>query len=170
VGAVVPGSPAERAGVRAGDRLLRAGARPLRSPFDWEAALLELRVGDEVTLVVSRGGDQRTLSLRVADLPEASAPKVTVLRELELVTVTPAIRAERRIASSAGALVYRVSDQVASQLGVQAGDVVVQINRARVTSADDAARAIDYYAGRGPIRLVFERGGRLGWTDFIIGR
>jgi membrane-associated protease RseP (regulator of RpoE activity) len=64
--------------------------------------------------------------------------------------------------------VYRVSEQVASQLGVQAGDVIVQINRAQVSSADDAARAIDYYAGRGPIRLVFERGGRFGWTDFII--
>jgi serine protease Do len=170
VGAVVPGSPAERAGVRQGDRLLRAGTRALRSPFDWEAALLELRVGDEVPLVVSRGGDQRTLSLRIADLPEATAPKVTVLRELELVSVTPAIRAERRIASSAGALIYRVSDQVASQLGVQAGDVIVQINRAQIETADDAARAIDYYAGRGPIRLVFERGGRLGWTDFQIGR
>jgi hypothetical protein len=46
----------------------------------------------------------------------------------------------------------------------------VQINRAQIETADDAARAIDYYAGRGPIRLVFERGGRLGWTDFQIGR
>ena len=168
VGAVVPGSPAERAGVRVGDRLVRAGTRALRSPFDWEAALLELRVGDAVPLVIERGGSERTLRLAIADLPEANAPKVTVLRELELVSVTPAIRAERRIQSSAGALIYKVSDQVASQLGVQSGDVIVQINRATVSSADDAARAIDYYAGRGPIRLVFERGGRFGWTDFII--
>jgi hypothetical protein len=37
-----------------------------------------------------------------------------------------------------------------------------------VASAGDVARAIDYYAGRGPIRLFFERRGRLSFTDVII--
>jgi serine protease Do len=90
------------------------------------------------------------------------------LRELELITLTPQIRAERNIASRRVALIYRVSDRVASDLGIQAGDVILQINRTPIESADEAARAIDAYAGRGLIRMYYERAGRPYFTDFII--
>jgi serine protease Do len=93
---------------------------------------------------------------------------VAVLRELELITLTPQIRAERNIMSQRGALIYRVSDRVAADLGIQAGDVIVQINRTPIQSADEAARAIDAFAGRGLIRMFYERRGRPYFTDFII--
>ena len=77
-----------------------------------------------------------------------------MLRELQLVTLTPAIRAERGIGSRAGALVFRVSERMSEELGLQEGDVIVQVNRANVAGAEDVQRAIDYYAGRGPIRIA----------------
>ena len=63
---------------------------------------------------------------------------------------------------------YRISDRVAEELGIQQGDVIVQINRTAVGNADEAARALDYYGGRGPIRVFFEHGGRVYTTDFVI--
>jgi len=90
------------------------------------------------------------------------------MRELQLVSLTPAIRAERRIRSSAGALVYQASQRVVQELGLEPGDVIVQINRTAVSTADDVARAIDAYAGRGPIRIFFEREGQLSSTDVLI--
>jgi serine protease Do len=160
VGRVVPGSPAERAGVRSGDVLLRAGAKAIRNPFDWEARLLELRVGDTLPLTVRRGDREVLLRLTVADVPEVSAPRVTVLRELELVTLTDAIREERRIRSRAGAVVFRASDRLQAELGLQAGDVIVQIGNTPITNADLAARAIEAYGARGVVQLWFERGGQ----------
>jgi serine protease Do len=168
VGTVVPGSPAASAGILPGDRLLRAADRPLRNPFDWEALLLELRVGERIPLVVQRGGREQQLTVTIADLPEVNAPKVEVLRELELVTLTPAIRSERGIRSARGAVIYRATERIGRDLGLQAGDVIVQVNRTGVASADEAARALDYYGGRGPIRLFFERGGQVYSTDFYI--
>jgi serine protease Do len=165
---VVPGSPAAKAGLQAGDALLRAGARTIRNPFDWQAELLDLRIGEQVPLVVRRGGREIPISVTVADLPEVNAPKVAVLKELELVTLTPAIRAERGIATGRGAVIYRASERVSDALGLQAGDVIVQINRSPINSADDAAKAIDYYGGRGPIHLFFEREQRIYSTDFVI--
>jgi S1-C subfamily serine protease len=70
--------------------------------------------------------------------------------------------------STAGALVYQASDRVSAELGLEPGDVIVQVNRTPVGSADDVARAIDYYASRGPIRIYFERQGQLSFTDFLI--
>jgi serine protease Do len=168
VASVAPSSPAEQAGIRAGDMIVKLRNRTVRNRFDWEAALLDLRVGDRVPLVVRRGGRDVPLNVAIADLPEVSAPKVEVLRELQLVTLTPAIRAERGILSSRGALIYKASDRITQELGMQAGDVIVQVNRTPISSAEDVSRALDYYAGRGVIRLFFERQGQIYPTDFVI--
>jgi serine protease Do len=168
VAGVTPGSPAEGAGIRVGDVIVRARNRVVRNRFDWDASLLDLRVGEQAPLVLRRGRSEVPVSVVVADLPEVSAPKVQVLRELEVVTLTAAIRAERGIASSRGALVYRASERMTAELGLMPGDVIVQINRTAVGSAEDVSRAVDYYAGRGPIRLFFERQGQISSTDFVI--
>jgi serine protease Do len=97
-----------------------------------------------------------------------SAPKVAVLQELELVTLTPAIREERGIRSARGAVVYNVSDRVSNEIGLQRGDVIVQINRVPIASAADVQRAIDTYAGRAGMRIVWERGGRIYYNDVVI--
>jgi len=168
VAAVTPGSPAERAGLRRGDVITRVRSRTVRNRFDWDAALLDLRVGEQVPLVLRRDGSEVNVSVTIADLPEVSAPKVEVLREMELVTLTPAIRAERRIRSRQGALIYRASERITAELGMAPGDVIVQINRTPITSAEDVSRALDYYAGRGTIRLFFEHEGNIFPTDFFI--
>jgi serine protease Do len=166
VRSVVPGSPAAKAGLKPGDTILRAGSRKLHSAFDWEAELLDLRVGEQLPLHIKRGNGESDVTVTVADLPEVSAAKVQVLKELELVTLTPAIRAQNGVRSASGALIYRVSERVAEDLGFQAGDVIVQVNRTPITTADEAAQAITYYGGRGPIRVFFEHAGRIYSTDF----
>jgi serine protease Do len=168
VGRVVPGSPAERAGIRVGDQIVRAGTRVVRNPFDWEARLLDVRVGESMPVVVRRSGREISATLTAAVAPEVSAPKVTVLTDLQLVSVTDAIRQERGIASSAGALVYKVSDRISDVIGIQPGDVIVQVGRSRVGSAEAASAAIERDGSRGPVVLVFERGRQLLQTSFSL--
>ena len=119
-------------------------------------------------MVIRRSSREINMNVQVSDLPEVSAPKVAVVKELELVTLTPAIRAERGIRSSKGAVVYNVSDRVSNDIGIQRGDVIVQINRLAITSADDVQKAIEAYAGRSAMRIVYERGGRPYYTDVMI--
>jgi serine protease Do len=166
VASVTPGSPAAAAGIQRGDVIVQAGDRAVHNAYDWEAALLELHVGDNVPVTVERGGRPTKVNVRVADLPEVSAPSVTALRAIDLVTLTPAIRAEHGIRSQAGAYVQTVSQQVSSQIGLEQGDVIVQINRMRVTSAQDAAQALN--AVRGLVVMYVERSGQLYSTEFVI--
>jgi serine protease Do len=168
VASVVPGSPAARAGIRAGDTLVRSRERAVHSVYDWEAERLELRVGEDIPLILRRGGRDVTVQVSVADLPEVNAPKVTVLREIQLVSLTPAIRAERNIRRANGALVQTVTPRIADQLGIQQGDVILQINRVPIADAQAAARALDYYAGRGGIVMYIERQGQVYTTEFVI--
>ena len=168
VSSVVPGSPADRAGIRAGDVIVRASERALRNPYDWQAARLDFRVGDAVPLVVRRGGRDVSVSLRITDLPELTAPRVAVLQEVQLVSLSPQIRESRRIRSTSGALVLSISERMSAEIGLLQDDVLLQINNARISSADDAARAINYFAGRSVIEVWFERNGQLGHTYFRV--
>ncbi len=168
VSSVVPGSPAARSGIQAGDVLVQSRERTVKSAYDWEAERLELRVGETIPLVFDRNGREVRANVRVAELPEINAPKVTVLREIQLVTLTPAIRAERGVRRANGALVQTVSPRVAEQLGIQAGDVILQINRVPIAGAEAAARALDYYGGRGAIVMYLERQGQVYTTEFVI--
>jgi len=167
VGSVVPGSPADRAGIRIGDVVVRSQNRALHNPYDWYAELLELRVGESDSIVVRRGGREIPVNVAVADLPDVNAPRVTVLREIELITLTPAIRAQYQIQSRQGALVNRVSDRVQQQIGLQSGDVIVQLNRTPIVNAETVNRIITNY-GRGGIRMYFERGGQIYATEFSL--
>ncbi len=168
VTSVVPGSPAAKAGMEAGDQIVRAGTRTLKNAFDWEAERLDLRVGEQLPMVIRRSSREINMNVQVSDLPEVSAPKVAVVKELELVTLTPAIRAERGIRSSKGAVVYNVSDRISNEVGIQKGDVIVRINRLPINTADDVKSALDTYAGRSAMRVVWEREGRIYYNDIVI--
>ena len=109
-----------------------------------------------------------TVTVTVADRPEVSAPKVTVLRELEVTTLTPALRAERGVVSPQGAYVTGVSDRVRDEIGLDAGDVILQINTTMIRDANDVSRAISQAPARAMSRALIERRGRRYITEFAI--
>jgi serine protease Do len=157
VSSVAQGSPADRAGLRAGDRLLSANRRPLTAPLDFEGVLLDLRAGDR--LMVQPEGQRQAVELEAVPFPSTTAERVRVLQDIELITVTPQIRAERGLASDGGAMIAGLSDESARQLGLQPGDVIVQINRVPVRSAEELAAIFQGLTGTGRMDVYFERNG-----------
>ena len=167
---VTPGSPAASAGLQPGDVILREGSRAVHNPFDWNAALLDLRVGSPAHLHIKRGSREFDVDVNIADLPEVNAPKVQVLRELELVTVTPAIAAERRLRRQSGALdLQHQCDSSPIRPDFNKGDVIVQINNTRDRiGAGRGARHRRDPAAAPYLRVVVERQGQLYVTEFAV--
>ena len=99
------------------------------------------------------------------DLPTVAAEKVTILRDLELVSVTPSIQAERDLRSADGAMIYRVSAEVSRATGLQAGDVIIGVNRIRVREAAQLATLLRGIQPRQPFRITFERAGVYNFVD-----
>jgi serine protease Do len=163
-----PGGPAGRAGVAAGDVLVSARGRRLRTFLDWEAVMLDTGPGDTLTVSFRHAGEGRSGRLAVTDFPTTLAEKVAVLGGMKVVTVTPAVRAERNIQSDHGALIYDLPDEMEEATGLRSGDVILQINRVRVSSADDLRRAFAATAGAGAVTVWFERSGRLQRTAFYV--
>jgi serine protease Do len=165
VTAVVPGGPGEVAGIRRGDVLTRANGRKLRNYLDWESVKLDLRVGDALQLGTLRDGKERGSKMTAGDLPTTAAMKVTVLKDLELVTLTAQVRSERNVQSENGALIFSVSRGLSESTGLKTGDVIVGMNRQRITTADQVRDVIATFRSNQPLRVFLEREGQIVYTD-----
>jgi uncharacterized iron-regulated protein len=75
VEAVVPGSPADKAGVRKGDRIFSLDGKQVKEAFDVIHPLTQKREGDTVTLVVRNDGQERSLPVKLFRLPKQHAMK-----------------------------------------------------------------------------------------------
>src|SRR5262249_32082022 len=64
------GSPAEKAGLRAGDIILKFGDKTVKNVYDYTYALQDHRPGDRVAVVVRRGSETLTLMATLAARPE----------------------------------------------------------------------------------------------------
>ncbi len=168
VTSVAPGSPADEAGLKPGDRLVEADGKALGTPLDFEAVLLDLRAGDPVEITVE--GRRAPVTLVTETLPTARAHRVEVLEDLEVITVDPEVRAERQIRSEAGALITGISPSLSQSLGLRQGDVLLQINNTRIRSAEDAANAIRNLGRGARVRIFFERNGAVSYLDFYTRR
>ncbi len=166
VSSVTPDGPAARSGVRKSDVLIEANGRRLRNYLDWEAVKLDLHVGDAVQVAVRGGNGSTSRRIVTGDLPTVTAEKITVLQDLQLINVTPAIQAERSIRSDQGALIFRLSPQVGRATGLQPGDVILAIDRTPVRNASEVATLLNVRPGQ-VIRIYVERDGQVTFTDLM---
>jgi serine protease Do len=166
VSSVAPGGPAAKASLRKGDVLTGANGRPLRNYLDWEAVKLDLHVGDAVELSVRSGRQTTRRRVVTGDLPTVTAEKYTLLEDLELINVTPAVRAERGIRSEEGVLIFKISPAVGQATGLRDGDVILAINRTAVRAASQVGELLNVRSGE-VVRLYLEREGQITFTDLV---
>jgi serine protease Do len=148
VSGVVAGSPAEKAGVRAGDVLLAWDGRPVSARFDEEIPpvnrrMLETQVGRTVGLAVLRDGKEASLSLTTVERGRARG------REQELrpwgisaSDITPLMAVDLRRAPHSGALVSGIREggpASEAKPPMRANDVITEVAGRKIETLDDLA-------------------------------
>ena len=73
VSRLMPGSPAEEAGLQTGDRIVSLGDAEVGEPAELTEAVQDHQAGDEVELVVYRGDEELSLGVRLGNRAEAEA-------------------------------------------------------------------------------------------------
>jgi serine protease Do len=125
--------------------------------LDFESLMLDLEEGEAIALGID--GRQGSVTLVSEALPSVSADRVTALEQMELITVTPGIRAERTLNYETGALIVNIERDLESRIGLRAGDVILQIDRWRVESAEQAAEVLRRASGN--VAVYIERNGEV---------
>ena len=169
VSSVGEGSPAAKAGVKPGDVITEYNGRKVARAEDLPRAVAESAVGGEVPLTVLRDGKPVTLRTTIAKLDEAEAPAAMGTKGapeskatlgLSIQPLTPAETREHGLGDRGGVLVRGVQDgSPAASAGLRAGDVITEINRAPVKSADDVKQAMDKRAKDTPALFLVHRNG-----------
>ncbi len=77
VSTVQPGTPAEKAGVKAGDVITAVNGTTLNGTTTLGTMLGTLKPGDTVTLTVDRNGQTQTLTATLAEFPASTASNST---------------------------------------------------------------------------------------------
>ncbi len=155
VASVAPNSPAAGARLSRGDRIVSVDGQPLHTILDFESVLLDMRVGESISLGIE--GQRSAVTVVSTEVPSGSADRVTALEQMQLVTVTPGIRAERNLGYDTGALILSIEPELEGRIGFRAGDVILQINRIGVTSAEQAADIFRRVSGN--VAVYIERNG-----------
>jgi serine protease Do len=152
---VLPGSPAAKADVQAGDVILAFNGRAIDGPAALRNTVAQTPIGKTVKVELVREGKTRTVEVKIVEQPkemaeageEDEAPaesgvKSTALSGIEVRNLTPDIVRQLNLPpNTAGVVVSQVTPgSAAEQAGIEPGDVVIEINRLPVRNLADFKR------------------------------
>ena len=147
VNQVTEDTPADRAGLQAGDIITHIDGREMETFRALRFAIADKRPGTEISLTIIRDGDEDEIEAIVGSREDidgtggfGSGDDEGLLSGVGVGNIDPESRRQYGIPSRIqGALVTSVeADSAAAGVGLRQGDVILEINRQRVRNADDA--------------------------------
>jgi serine protease Do len=160
VSQVTPGGPAAKAGLRAGDVITEIDGRKMEAAGDVIDYVSTRAIGSRVTVSLVRGGKPQNVAVELGELPSAEARAGAPASKLGLAlqTLTPELAQLMGIErGTRGAVVSEVAPGgAAAAAGVREGDVILEVDRQRIATAEEATAALA--ASRSGGHLVRIRG------------
>jgi serine protease Do len=151
---VSPNSPAERAGLKAGDVITKVDGQTVADSRALQLMIGQMKPGRTVRLSVNRDGTERDVTATLGEQPSendnsgsraggTSADRV--LDGVSVETLTPELAREFGLSRTMkGVLVRRVDpDSAAAAAGLERGDVILEVNRHPVETVEQLNRYIN---------------------------
>ena len=162
---VVPGNPAEKAGIKAKDIITAVDGEKVKNSRELTAKAATLPVGETTKITVVRDGKEKSFDVKVAKRPltVADAGKPPVEKEgeygLQVTDLTPELAQRLKTNREAGVVVVGVRpDSKAYKAGVEQGDLILEVNRQSVSSTGELKQLLAKHKGGEAIALLVQRG------------
>jgi Do/DeqQ family serine protease len=157
VAQVEGGSPAEQAGLRAGDVITAVNGEPITSAADMRNAVGMLRVGSEINMEVMRRGRRFELKAVIGKLGGETVKGEAISRHLAGAELGELQEGMPHYGEVNGVLILNVErDSPAAQAGLQKYDIIRSVNKRKVENLDDVSGAVQN--PRNPILIHIQRG------------
>ncbi|HEY9201654.1 MAG TPA: DegQ family serine endoprotease [Gammaproteobacteria bacterium] len=148
VSQVIDGSPAQKAGIRAGDVILSFNGREIRDSSDLPPMVGRVPVDSKARLKLLRDGKVKQLEVLIEELPTEDTP----LARSAPSSASPAnpmgvdvvdLDTDAAAELGRGVLIKRVAaDSPAAQAGLRAGDILLQLDRKNIKNVADFRKKV----------------------------
>lgn len=170
VGDVVPKGPADKAGIKDGDVVLEFNGKRVTDSRHLKLIVAETKPDSTVPVKILRDASTKTIEVTVKQLPgteqlaRAETPNgrdAGTLNGVGVESLNGQTRQQFHVPDNVkGAVVTEVRpDSAAAEAGLKPGDVIEEINRHPVKSADDAVRLTENAKDKHTLVRVWENGG-----------
>jgi serine protease Do len=170
IGDVVPKGPADKAGLKTGDVVLEFNGKPVKDSRNLKLQVARVKPSESVPVKVLRNGSPKTIQVTVNELP--GSEKIAkadagnnddgeALKGVAVANLDAQARREFNIPNHIqGAVVTDVEgNSVAREAGLKPGDVILEINRQPVRSADDAVKLTENPKDKTTLLRLWSNGG-----------
>ena len=172
---VVKDSPAERAGLKRGDVILRFDGQAIDERNDLPKIVAASKVGKTVDMVIFRDGRELVVKVQVGKLSEESAgqavsPEAGGKLGLTVVPLTPELARRYDLdPATRGVLVTAIeAGSAAASANLRPGDLVVEVDGREIDSVKDFEAATGRAAKGKVLRLLIQRRETLFYTTLRI--
>jgi serine protease Do len=162
VGMVEADGPGEKAGIKAGDVILKVDGQQIETSSQVPGLIASKKPGSEVTIELWRNGEAKRVTARPVELKQdgervASNPGAETDEAAKLgLAVRPLAPEEKRQADTEGNLLVEDVGGPAAAAGVRPGDIILGVNGKAVKSIDDLRNAAKSRKGK-VVALLIER-------------
>jgi serine protease Do len=162
---VEEGSPAEKAGIEAGDIVTHFDGKLIEKPADLPRAVGNTKPGSRVAITVFRRGESKALNVTVAEIeeqkvataePEKKAPAAKV-QHLGL-SVSDLSEAQKKEARVRHGVRVDAASEAAARAGVREGDLILAVANFEVTSAKVFDALMTRIDKTKPVSMLIRRG------------
>jgi serine protease Do len=170
VGDVVPRGPAAKAGLKDGDVVLEYGGKNVVDSRRLRLAVGETKPGTTVPMKIYRNGETKNLEVTVQQLPGTeevarnqtpSSTDTGTLNGVGVADLDQQTRKDLNIPENIkGVVITEVqADSPSAEAGLKQGDVIEEINRHPVHSADEAVRLTEHPKDKVTLLRIWSNGG-----------
>lgn len=169
---VAPESPAAKAGLKAGDRIVKVGNKDISDAKTLVEAVAFHQVGAALAFHVVRDGKEMKLEATLSErkpserveterpaLPEFFASRPTAFLGVHATTLTPEMKKKLDASVEHGAVIAEVmADSPAAKAGFKADDIITHIDAQSVATPDDLRSAVRKAGAGKDVVVKFLRG------------
>jgi serine protease Do len=165
---VEAGAPAEKAGIEAGDIILKFDGKAIEKSSDLPRLVGNTKPGSRASVTVFRRGSQRELSVTVAELePERSSrraqapePRPSASSQVQTLglTVSELSEAQKRDLKLRGGVRVDAAEGVGARAGLREGDVIVAVGNVDVNTVREFEQAVTRADKSKPVVVQLRRG------------
>ncbi len=157
---VAENSPAQRAGLKPGDIILEYNGKPVKNVAELRTMVALTKPGTKVKMTIFRKGERKVLEVTIGNQPQefsVLSGENEVLKKigLEVGPVTPEISEQFGYGAHEGVVITGVAPgSPAAMAGLRPGMLIEEVNRVRVRSMKEFARALEKSKRTGSILLL----------------